>query len=107
MRFSILPLVCLLGSVIATPLQLSPRDSSVIESSLKRVLGSMTKLDNGMKKRKSGGDSREAQKETNALVSLGRDLIEELRFGSREVRRGPAVNSFEAIALLQGIDTLT
>jgi hypothetical protein len=107
MRLTIIPFLCLLGSVIAIPIELAPRDSSVIERSLKRVLNSMTKLDNGMKQRRSGGDTREAQKETNGLVQLGKDLVEELRLGSREVRRGPAVNSFEAIALLQGIDNLT
>jgi hypothetical protein len=42
-----------------------------------------------------------------ALIARNHDLIEDLRFGSREIRHGPSVNSYEALLLMQSVGSIT
>jgi hypothetical protein len=108
MRPTILPVLLLLGNVIALSLPLVPRDASVITASLKRVITSLTELENGMKQRRQGGTMDEAVLETNGLIRLGRGVVEELRFGSREIdQKSQTLNIIEATSLYVSIDNLT
>jgi hypothetical protein len=106
MRFTLIPLVCLIGSVVAAPLKHTARDLAVIDGSLRRIGISLSRLENGMKSRRPGGDSIEAERETNGLLSLNRSVVDEVRLGSRDIRRGPGVNVVEATALASSIGGL-
>jgi hypothetical protein len=60
-----------------------------------------------MKSRKSGGDSYEAQSETNRLILLTNNVLQELWYGERDIKRGPSVNAVETVILIQSVNNLT
>lgn len=107
MRFSLVAITCLVGSTIASPVSLESRDVTVIDASFKRITNSLNKLTAGFNQRASGGDSKKAEQETNKLLNLAQTSLEECRFSAREIRRGPNVNAFEAVGLLNMVNSLT
>jgi hypothetical protein len=107
MQFNLFLVLGLAASAIAAPVQLETRDTAVIDASVRRISNALTRLDSAFKSRRPGGDVREAEKSTDNFLVLHREVVEELRFGSREVRRGPNVNAFEALQLYQRVDGVT
>jgi hypothetical protein len=107
MRLTLLPVACLLGSAIAAPLDLVERDTAVIERAIARVTRSTTRLDQALRSLPRGGSTQEADRYTNDLLAMGREVIEDLHLGSREIRRGPMVSPMENVKILDSVDALT
>jgi hypothetical protein len=106
MHFKFFSVTCLLGSVIALPVQLTTRDLSVIDAALRRVSDSMTRLNTAISTVPPFKDANEADYQINTILSFSKGLIEELQFGAANIRRGPTVNTIEAISLPAKVDSL-
>jgi gas vesicle protein len=106
MHLSSILVAVLIGGAIAAPTQLIERDSSVADAAFKRILKSMTKLDDAMKKRPRDGDEADARKISNNFIELAKEGMDEVRFSTREVRRGPAISQSEAIKLALAIPAI-
>ncbi|KAF2432045.1 hypothetical protein EJ08DRAFT_648431 [Tothia fuscella] len=100
--------VCLVGSVVAAPVELASRDSRVIDAALKRVSAAMKKLSDEMKvqapwRPKGGADPN---KQTITLLALDWEIGEELRYQTDLISRGPNVNIVEATALTNQLNAI-
>jgi hypothetical protein len=107
MRFNVFIVLGLASSAIASPLPPSKRDSRVIDASIKRVTNSLQRLVLEFKQRKPSSTAQDMDRIATALISRNRDLIQDLRFGSREIRRGPSATSYEALLLMQSAASIT
>jgi hypothetical protein len=106
MRFNIISAVCLVGSVIATPIELTTQDISVVDAAMRRVSSTMQNLDIALRRLGPYKDAGEADAQITWVLPYAQGLIDDLRFGSREIRRGPTVNTAEALSLPQKTDTM-
>jgi hypothetical protein len=106
MRFNILSAVFLVGSVIAVPPELVARDISVVDNAMKRVSGALQDIDRALQAITPYRDAREADAQTTWILKYSRVLIDELQAGSRDIKRGPTVNTMEALSLPQKTDTM-
>jgi hypothetical protein len=105
MRASILPLFCLAGSIIAAPVSLVPRDSTVIEISIRSVQASLQNLAtliHGLETHK-GPD---LNKHISMITHHGQELSDTIRKGAENIRRGPDVTLIESSSLLQPVNQL-
>jgi hypothetical protein len=106
MHFNILSAVCLVGSVIAAPIEHTMRDISVVDNAMRRVSAAMQNLDQALKRIGPYRDANEADAQITWAIQNAGGLINELRQGSREIKGGPNVNTIEALSLPQKTDTM-
>jgi hypothetical protein len=107
MHFGILSIVCLFGTVITSPINLAAQDTSVVDAAIKKVDSALLRLNNGLKSRKPSGDSRDAQIETDKIMSLTNDVLGELWDGAKRIRQGPNVNAVETVVIIPTINSMT
>ncbi len=106
MRFNILSAVCLVSSVVAVPTTLAAHDISVLDDAMRRVSGAMQNLDFALRSLTPYRDVSEADAQATWVLQYSRVLIDELNFGARGVRMGPAINTIEALSLPQKTSTM-
>jgi hypothetical protein len=96
MKFTILSVLCLLGTTMASPVTLIHRDLSVFQYNIRRVEIEMNQLDSALNRR-PGYDPRSQDDYFHTAVQLANRVNGELRTGAVEIRRGPSINDIEAI----------
>jgi hypothetical protein len=105
MRTSILPLFCMVGSIIAAPVTLVPRDAAIIEISIRSVQASLQNLAtliHGLETHK-GPD---LNKHIAMITHHGQELSDTIRKGAEDIKRGPDVTLVESTALLSPVNSL-
>jgi len=106
MRISLIPLVCVFGSVLASPLDLAARDVRIIDSSIKNVQVSLKGLSQAIKALDPTLRGDVVSKEQN-IEWRAQAVTQALQQGTINVRRGPSVTTTEAAALLPIVESLT
>jgi hypothetical protein len=106
MRPTLLTAVCLLSSAIAAPTTLIARDTTVIERAVYRVTMSTSRLDQALRSLPQGGSSQEAARYTTNLIGLGREIIEDMNVGAREIRRGPMMGPIENVKIVDPLQNM-
>jgi hypothetical protein len=101
MRFSSISLLTLVGSAIAAPAILEPRDDSIVRYNIKRVYTLLQSLDtNFNKKPRTNANVNTIDGFVNNVLSIQSSLISELRAGADDIRRSRAkVTTLEAVGL--------
>jgi hypothetical protein len=105
MRASIIPLFCMVGSIIAAPASLAARDSAIVEISLRSVQASLQNLAtliHGLETHK-GPD---LNKHITMITHHGQELSDTMRKATQDIRRGPDVTLVESTGLLQPVNAL-
>jgi len=99
MRLSFLPLVALVGSTIAIPLQYeSKRDIRAITYNINRVTDALKPLYEHLERRSSGRNYSPAQFFEHA-IELNARVVREMQLGAIEIRRAPAPWEYETVGL--------
>lgn len=106
MRLGHFSLAFLIGSVLTAPTRSTALDSTIAEAAFKRISSAMAKLDTAMKSRPTGGTQEEAREMTDKFISLAKEGLDEVRFSTREVRRGPSITQAETLKLSMAIDPI-
>ena len=98
MRFAILPLVCLIGTAVTTPVTLEARDSAIISYNIKRVSDVLSRLGDHLNNRgrRYPGTLQEFIFEA---LSLNDQLAQELYYGADDIKRSPKINDIEALSV--------
>lgn len=114
MRFTFFSVACILGSAIAAPIETAETavtatsDIKLVANYFARLTTTLGSIDSAMRSRPSGGDTAEAQRQTDNLLSLTNKAIEELRLGSRDIRRDqPTIGSLEGMTLMTPLNNLS
>jgi hypothetical protein len=104
MHFGFLLLLSPLGISLASPIGLEARDVSVFHKSLDRIVATLSRLDVALKSVPSGGSSDQARIIATDLIRLDRNYVEELRLGSRDIRRSAFVPMTESVKLTESLE---
>jgi hypothetical protein len=105
MRPSIITTLCLFGSAIAAPVSLVPRDSMIIEISLRSVsasLQNLVTLIQGLETHKGPN----LNQHISMITHHGQELSSVMKKGANDIRRGPDATLFEATSLLGPVQQL-
>jgi hypothetical protein len=82
------------------------RDTTVVERAVYRVTMSTTKLDQALRALPRGGSPQEADRYTSNLLGLGREVIEDLNVGAREIRKGPMMGPIENVKIVDPLENM-
>lgn len=111
MKLTLLPLVCLLSSTIAAPIQKSKQDTRAVDLAIQHVTAALTRLDAAFNNMNPRTTNKEEQRRTaDEILRINNFLQSELRTGTDVVSRGGNIGPVEAVALttpVQRITTLT
>jgi hypothetical protein len=101
MRFSAVSLLTLVGSAIAAPAILEPRDDKIIRYNTKRIYTVLQSLDGSfVNKPRTNADVRTIDNYLDKILNIQNTLVGELRAGADDIRRSRAkVTTFEAVGL--------
>jgi hypothetical protein len=106
MHLGYISIVFLIGGVLTAPIQSTALDATAADAAFKRISNSMAKLAATMKSRPDGGSEEQAQQITNKYIELAKEGLEDVRFSTREVRRGPSITQTETLKLAMAIDPI-
>jgi hypothetical protein len=94
------------ATATAEPTNLAPNDLSVFDRSLSRVSNALSSFDNALRTIPAFRDAADADFQVNTLLTYSGAVINELRNGAQDIRRGPNINTLEAISLPVKVDSL-
>lgn len=106
MHVSLIPLVCVFGSVLASPLDLAAQNARIIDSAVKNIQASLKGLSLAIKSLDPALRGDIVRQEQN-IERRAQDVTQVMQEGTRNVRRGPNVDPREAAALVPVIEGLT
>jgi hypothetical protein len=109
MRFTILPLLAstIISSVLATPITLAQRDTSVIEQSMKKVTSSLQKLVVEVHSLSMKRDQNDIVRQEQRIDAKANEVIKILQDEGRIIKsKAPIVGTIEALRLTEGISSL-
>lgn len=107
MRFMFSPLLCLMGSVLALPVETVQQDSAIIERSLRSVTASLDRLSSELQAIDPRMPSNEVQRRWPNVERAGHDVSILLDRDAGDIRMGPTVNALEAASLLTPLSKLS
>jgi hypothetical protein len=100
---SVVAAFCVISSAIALPI-VSPRDVTVPDQAMKRIVNRLRPLDDAMKRIRTGVGDPNAQ--TMNLLALDWDVQHEFRESAKLVRKIPDLSTMEATSLLTAMNQL-
>lgn len=103
MKFHVLPVICLLGCTIAAPMTIAPRDLVATEAAIRRIGTGLKKLENGLR---SITPKLDAASQTQQLIVMDQNVVEDLRTASRDIRRGPNFSQLDGARLMEPMNEL-
>jgi hypothetical protein len=109
MRFTILPILAasIVSNVLAAPVTLATRDTSIIEQSMKKVTSSLRQLAVEIHLLNANRPQDLIIKQEAAIEGKAAEVIRTLQEEGRTIKaRSAVVGSVEAIKLIDGINTL-
>jgi hypothetical protein len=106
MRATILPLLCLFGSVLAIPTKLTSQDITIIERSITTVSGTLKRLTTAIHALDKDLQGDIAKQEYD-VMQRGDEVTLALQDGARRIRSNPMIDMIEATRLLDPVNSLT
>jgi len=105
MRASFFTAFCMLGGILASPVQLIAQDTAIIEIAIRSAQASIQNLATliqGLETHKGADLNRQV----NMITRQGKELSQILRRGADDISKGPDVTLFESTNLLKPIQGL-
>jgi hypothetical protein len=100
MRFSVFSVAICLASTLAAPLNHEKRDLSIIETSVKQVIATLSTLDQALKGQKPTADQIDQQKYIKWLLNMDSQVQSALAAGSGKIWTSPNINELDAARLV-------
>lgn len=108
MKITLLPLICLVSSTIAAPINNAKRDLQAVDLAIQHVTAALTRLDAAFNNINTRTKNKEEQNNSvNEILNINNFLQSELRIGTGVVTRGGNIGPVEAVSLVTPIQKLT
>lgn len=108
MQLTLLPLVCMLTSVIAAPVKSAKQDTKAVELAIQHITAALTRLDASFNNINTRTNNKQEQTtQVNEILNLDNFLQSELKTGTGVIKRGGNIGPVEALTLVTPVQSIT